>query len=418
MNRKGIQKIVVSFTKSENLSFEIGTLIQKNGDIFFEYNERWIERGIELSPLSLPLKKHLFKFSHYSFGSIFGLFDDSLPDGWGLMLMDRYFRKNGINPSTMSVLDRLSFMGNNTMGALTYYPCDESSDVDGIFNFQELAEISKKIYNGDSSELIPQLLRAGGSPGGARPKILAGYNSINKKMISGEIDLPENYEHYIIKFFGKDDFSDSGKLEYVYSLMAKDAGILMSETRLFDCDNGESYFGIKRFDRLRKNERLHIHSFGNLIESNFRIPSSDYLDLLKITLYITKNQKDVLKVFKLMIFNILVHNRDDHVKNFSFIFDENKKGWKFAPAYDLTFSEGIGGEHSMTINGEGKSPSLKDILKIAKDYNIKKSIVFNIIDEISNVTNNFEKYSSDIDLTKSTEKIVNQELIKLRKNMK
>ncbi len=416
MKNEILQKLDVYYTKTSKLSFKIGTLAQRRNSLFFEYDNTWLEKGIELSPLSLPLKKDIFKFTHYSFNPIFGLFDDSLPDGWGLMLMDRHFRKSGIDPSTISILDRLAFMGNNTMGALTYHPCNNTYKEEKIFNLQELAELSKKIYDGEPAVLIPELLKAGGSPGGARPKILVGYNEPDNHIIAWKNYLPKDYEHYIIKFFSKNDFPDSGILEYIYSLMAKDSGIEMNDTKLFHCKNNESYFGTKRFDRESGNIRKHIHSFGNLIESNFRIPSCDYSDLFKITSYLTKDHNEILKVFRLMVFNILVHNRDDHVKNFSFIHDDKRKTWKLTPAYDLIYANGPGGEHSMTVNGEGKKPSIKDIMNIAEKYDIKKNIANDIIEEIITIIEKFPKYARENDLTEKTTEFIEKKLKSIRKH--
>jgi serine/threonine-protein kinase HipA len=165
--------------------------------------------------------------------------------------------------------------------------------------------------------------------------------------------------------------------------MACAAGIAMPETRLFTTEQGESFFGIKRFDRSPDNRRYHIHTFGNLIQANFRIPSCDYADLFKVTTLLTRNHDDLLRAFRLMLFNILAHNRDDHVKNFSFILDDRAGKWSLAPAYDLTFADGPGGEHSTTVAGEGRVPAYRQVAELAGRYGVAENELEMMIDEVA-----------------------------------
>jgi serine/threonine-protein kinase HipA len=138
---------------------------------------------------------------------------------------------------------------------------------------------------------------------------------------------------------------------------------------LFETAEGDRFFGVKRFDR-DGNRRFHVHTFGNLIQANFRIPSSDYGDLLKAASILTRNQRDVLRAFRRMVFNVLAHNRDDHVKNFAFILDDATGDWSITPAYDLSFTAGPGGEHSMTLAGEGRNPGREHILRLAEQAGV------------------------------------------------
>jgi serine/threonine-protein kinase HipA len=153
--------------------------------------------------------------------------------------------------------------------------------------------------------------------------------------------------------------------------MEKAAGLELPTTRLFETTEGDRFFGVRRFDRAPGNHRYHVHTFGNLIETNFRIPSCDYRDLLKATTILTRNHGDVLRAFHQMAFNVLAHNRDDHVKNFAFVFDAESNAWSLSPAYDLTFARGPGGEHTMTVRGEGASPTREDMLRLAPDFDIR-----------------------------------------------
>ncbi|WP_457575568.1 type II toxin-antitoxin system HipA family toxin [Desulfomarina sp.] len=380
----GYREIEVRFSKDPSTSLPVGTLAEKDGLIYFEYNHQWLAHGLELSPFTLPLRPGLVCHRDHGFGPVFGLFDDSLPDGWGLLLMDRCFRSRNIDPVTVSILDRLLFLGNKTMGALTYHPALSRESDTSLPDLHDLAEEAMLVYAGKADQILPQLIRAGGSPGGARPKVLVGFNSDTGDIISGEGDIPPGFEHWIIKFSSREDLDDAGPVEYAYARMACAAGIKMEKTRLFTTDKGERFFGIKRFDRRPGNRRYHIHTFGNLVQANFRVPGSDYTDLLKTTSLLTRNNQDLEAACRLMIFNVMAHNRDDHVKNFSFLFDDHNGSWSLAPAYDLTFSRGPGGEHTTTILGEGLQPEQKLILQLAAQSGItpqRADIIFQEVEE-------------------------------------
>ena len=358
-----MKKLNVIYCRDKNDRLPVGQLAMSGHKLYFEYDSSFLADPLWLSPFKLPPKQGLFEHKDVDFGPLFGLFDDSLPDGWGLMLMDRFFLKQGLDVAGVSILHRLAFLGNATMGALIYEPpIAHEKDYSSVFDLQQLADQSRDIFEGRSDTVLPQLMRAGGSPGGARPKVLVGVDG--DQMISGEEDLPGDFEHWIIKFNAGNDFPDAGRVEYAYSLMAKDAGIVIPETRLFRTDSGQSFFGIKRFDR-QANRRYHVHTLGNMLHVNYRIPSMDYEDFLKFIKVLTKNHGDLLQGFRQMVFNVLANNRDDHVKNFAFMIDDSG-AWRLTPAYDMTYSSGPGGEHSMTVGGEGRQPGAKHLLQVGK----------------------------------------------------
>ncbi len=389
-----MKKLTVRFTHNPKKSVNVGILAEDHGRVFFEYDPKFLNSGLNLSPFHLPFEGGLFEHKDHQFGLLPGVFDDSLPDGWGLLLMDRHFHTLNLNPTGVSVLDRLSWLGTRTMGALTYHPPANSENWDvTAFNLHNLAYQSQQILAGKVRDVLPQLLRAGGSPGGARPKVLVGFNSITGEIISGEDDLPREYDHWIIKFSTKTDINTEGVIEYAYSLMAAAAGVNMTMTKLFETSEGDRFFGIKRFDR-DGNRRFHIHTFGNLIQANFRIPSVDYADYLKATSMLTRNHQEVLQAFRRMIFNILAHNRDDHVKNFSYRLDEQTNEWSLSPAYDLLCTPGIGGEHTMTIAGEGQTPEHVHIFKLAKHANVSRQEAEHIITEVQSAIVNWPTYAA------------------------
>ncbi|MEP7009486.1 MAG: type II toxin-antitoxin system HipA family toxin [Acidobacteriota bacterium] len=346
----------------------------------FEYDSAFLADPLWLSPFKLPPQAGLIEHRDHDFGPIFGLFDDSLPDGWGLLLMDRFFRQQGSALAEISVLDRLAYLGSRTMGALTYHPPIEPSDsTDRILDLHRMALASRQVIEGEAGEVLPLLLRAGGSPGGARPKVLVGVRG--DSILSGEDDLPAGYSHWIVKFPAHAESADAGPTELAYSLMAKEAGLTMPPTRLFETAEGERFFGVERFDR-KGNRRYHVHTFGNLIHANFRIPSCDYRQLLEVTRILTRSHRDVLECYRRMAFNVLTHNRDDHVKNFAFrMTDEGV--WELAPAYDLVFAEGPGGEHTMTVAGEGRAPARRHLLKLAAPAGIEAADAESILDQVA-----------------------------------
>lgn len=352
--------------------YKVGRLALKNQQIYFEYDRRFLDLGIQISPFMLPLKSSAISCRDRIFDGLFGVFNDSLPDGWGRLLLDRRVEAYGVNRRQLSALDRLAHVGNSGMGALCYEPV--------LSNYKEyyddiqldiLAEESELVLNGEYEEVFEELLMLNGSSAGARPKIVVGVSSDKKRIIHGLHDLADDFSHWMIKFPASTDPKDIGAIEYAYSLMAKEAGIEMPETYLFKYNLKNQYFGIKRFDR-KGNQAIHMHSLCGLIHADHRVPSLDYEMVLKVTQALTKNVVDVEKVFRLACFNVLAHNRDDHSKNFSYILNQNNE-WQFAPAYDLTFSYGPGGEQSTMVMGEAKNADSSHLLLLGKQFGLKRT---------------------------------------------
>lgn len=340
----------------------VGTLAKTPERVVaFEYDSDWLNNGFSISPFSLPLIKKVFIPKYEPFGGLFGVFNDSLPDGWGRLLVDRLFLKNKINPVEIDNLNRLAFVQKSGMGALTYKPEHKFETKNNVSDFDILSQECSKILASQNSDNLDELFHLGGSSGGARPKILTSINN----------------EDWIIKFPSSYDPKNIGEKEYQYSLCAKDCGINMTETKLFPSEICSGYFGIKRFDR-KKDKKVHMVSVSGLLETSHRLPNLDYNLLMKLTLELTRNYKDIEQLFRLMCFNVFAHNRDDHSKNFSYLYDENKKEWHLSPAYDLTYSSSFNGEHATTINGEGKNPNSDDILAVAKNIGLNEKSAKNI----------------------------------------
>lgn len=351
---------------------KVGTMVpHKRYLAAFAYDKEWLIDGFSISPFSLPLKPGVFIPKIDPFDGVFGVFADSMPDGWGRLLVDRFLLEQGVNPQEVGNLTRLAIVGSAGMGGLTYEPeYLENSNLDLSFDLDKLAMQCAKLLETDSFENLDELFRLGGSSGGARPKILT--------TIKGE--------DWMIKFPNSQDSKNIGEEEYRYSLCAKKCGIQMEETRLFPSNICNGYFGTKRFDRYetkdKKMRRRHMISVSGLLETSHRIPNLDYEILMKLTLELTKDYKEVEKMFRLMCFNVFAHNRDDHAKNFSYLYHEEEKRWYCAPAYDLTYSYSLGGEHATTVHGNGKNPGKKELLAIAKEIGMSEKEAVNIVEQI------------------------------------
>lgn len=353
----------------------VGTLAKTPERVVaFEYDSDWLNNGFSISPFSLPLIKKVFIPKYEPFDGLFGVFNDSLPDGWGRLLVDRLFLKNKINPVEIDNLNRLAVVQESGMGALTYKPEYRFQTENDVSNLDILAQECSKILESQNSDNLDELFQLGGSSGGARPKILTSIDN----------------EDWIIKFPSSTDPKNIGEKEYQYSLCAKNCGINMTETKLFPSRICSGYFGVKRFDR-KNGKKVHMVSVSGLLETSHRLPNLDYNLLMKLTLELTRNYEDIEQLFRLMCFNVFAHNRDDHSKNFSFLYDDNKKEWHLSPAYDLTYSSSFNGEHATTINGEGKNPNLDDILAVAKNIGLNeksaKNIALDIQEKCKNLVN-------------------------------
>jgi serine/threonine-protein kinase HipA len=324
----------------------------------FEYAPEFIQSGFSISPFYLPLKPGVFMARREPFHGLFGVFNDSLPDGWGMLLTDRLLKKEKLDPGALTPLDRLSLIGSDGMGALTYKPATTFQNNEDISDLNRLAREVKQILHSDYAGSIENLYQKGGTSGGARPKVLLTIDDME----------------WLVKFPGSSDPDDIGQQEYTYAEVAKKCGIQMPVTRLFE----GKYFGVCRFDR-EGNRRYHTHSASGLLYASFRYPSLDYTELIKATMALTRNIMEAWKVFRLMVFNVLTSNRDDHAKNFSFIWKNGE--WALSPAYDLVFSSGFNGQHTTTINGQGK-PSKADLFEVAKLTSLPAKTATTIFDEV------------------------------------
>lgn len=325
----------------------------KNGNIAFQYDDEWLKNGFSISPFSLPLTNEVFINNHpEKFNGLFGVFWDSLPDGWGELLVRRMLNKYGINFDKLSPLQKLSIVNKNGLGALEYEPNKNLQATNEDYNLDEIAKEAEKILNDDTENVdLDSIFNLGGSSGGARPKAHITYEA----------------QEWIVKFPCQIDPKDICKREYKANKLAKVCGINVNEFKLFDSKICSGFFGAKRFDRIN-NQKVHMISLSALLETTHRVPNLDYGHLFQVIQNICVDKEDMYEAFKRMCFNVFYKNRDDHGKNFSFLYDETAGGYKLSPAYDLT-SLPNKPEHEMTINGNGK-PTEHDLLEIAKTFTL------------------------------------------------
>ena len=385
-----VEKLLVSLEFGNN-KIEVGELAISKGKIYFKYYLDFINLGIEISPFKMPLSTSILSAESEPFDSLFGVFNDSLPDGWGRLLLDRKLSSETINISTITPLDRLAYVGSRGMGALSYQPEVKSENENLAFELDNIANEMKRVLDGLDTDILDKLYQLGGSSGGARPKIFIGFNPETQHITHGTDRLPKGYEHWIIKFPSSSDSMDVANIEYAYYKMALDAGIEMNTCKLFKGKSGRMYFGTKRFDRIG-NDRLHMYSASGLMHDNFKLSTMDYGHLMDCAFRLENHVFAYDKIFRLASFNVFAHNCDDHSKNFSFLMNNNGV-WKFAPAYDLTFSYSSHGHHSTMISGESKNPGTKHLLELADYFGISKPA--NLIEQVRVIVSNWKEYAAD-----------------------
>jgi len=401
-----INKIIVSIHLNGE-EIDLGELVANQRKIYFKYYQSFIKSGREISPFRLKLSEQIYSADPLPFDGLYGVFADSLPDGWGKLLLDRTLAAKGILIEDVSPLQRLSFVGTRGMGALMYRPeMNESPEPVILPELDSIAKEMNVVLEGASSETIEELYQLGGSSGGARPKILVGYNAETDQLIHGADEIPGEYEHWLIKFQSSSDRRDTANIEFAYYKMALDAGIEMSECRLFKGKSGKVYFGTRRFDRIGGN-RIHMHSAAGLMHDDFRLSNLDYGHLMDCAFKLERHVKAYEKILRMAAFNVFAHNRDDHSKNFAFLMNE-KGQWKLSPAYDLTFSSSSHGYHSTMVAGESKDPGKKHLLELGNYFKIKKA--GQIIAQVQDVVSNWNYYAKEAFVEKQSRDLINKKI--------
>lgn len=402
MKFKPIQQIKV-YLDLEGNERKLGTLAWsgKERRAYFEYAAEFLTSPLLISPFHMMAATGLIAAPRDPFDGLHGLFNDSLPDGWGRLLLDRRLQRAGIDYTRLTPVDRLSAVGRTGMGALSYIPelpDDQKrqavTDLDWFADQVELVQTEMDIAD------IDRLQGAQGGSAGARPKIMIGFNQVeNTCVLDYGQPLGAGFERWMVKAPSSDDPREIGAEERAYALMAVAAGLTMADTQLLETRKGRRLFATKRFDRTPAG-RLHMHTASGLLNASHREASVNYEQLHKLTHMMTRDAAEVLKMFRNMVFNVYARNRDDHAKNHAFLMDGNGR-WSLAPAYDLTFSSGPGGEHSAAIAGEGRTPGMSHLLAVSRAASIPDQDAREVIEQVREAVDRWPQFAEEVRLSRS-----------------
>lgn len=383
----------------------VGTLALEQERYFFKFGDAFLQSGLELSPLKMQTSLDVLTGPEHVFEGLFGVFNDSLPDGWGKLLMDRSFIEAGRAPSSITALERLAKVGNNGIGAIIYEPSDEIETPNFHADLDAYAEDAEQLLKEGQSTALDKLAALGGNSVGARPKVHVYYSDLGALLHA----KPQAHAiPYIIKFRSQQDLLEASKIEFVYYQMALDAGIEMSASRLFYGAQDRCYFGTERFDQ-GPGWRKHFHSVSGLLHDNFRLSTLDYGHIMDLANRLENNLDAAQKVLRLAAFNLYAQNADDHTKNFGFLMDATGN-WTFAPAYDLTFSPAPNNCHQLSFAGTYQNPGKTQLLKLAAHFNIKEPE--HIIAQVQDTLTNFSNYAKILDIRKTERNLVEKSIQK------
>jgi serine/threonine-protein kinase HipA len=392
----------------------IGELGQgRSPKIMFEWDKLFLNDPTELSPIRFKKTPGILECPAEPFEGLPGLIADHVPDGWGRILMRHGFERKGLSLDQISPLDMLSYIGNRGMGALSFKPSNHQNEVwvDKKLDLDSLSEGALQIMSGTPSEVIEQFLQAGSSPNGIRPKLVA--NERNGKFFIGNNELEA--DQWLIKFRAPSDSPEIGKVEYIYSEMARASGLGIPASKLISTKNGD-YFAVKRFDR-NNGKRVHMHTLSGLLHTSPSNFSVSYEHFAKVSNALTRDIRELEKVYRIATFNILACNRDDHSKNVAFLMSSSGK-WQVAPAYDLTFFEGQFGQHKMSLNNKGL-PTEKDLVEFAINFGLQASKAREIIEQTKESLSRFKALAKKYKVAPFERKRIGNALDKiLRSNIK
>ena len=381
----------------------LGVLAEFGHRSLIEYSPEALRQGLELSPFRLALQQPAYEGSEPFLDGLPGLIADALPDGWGRLLMDRRLRKVGRDPATVSVLERLAFIGNRALGALSFEPAAGLALTTQDVSLLELAQRIDHLTAGASAAVLNGLLLIGGSPQGARPKALVQYQRGSGRMSAGDARIDANRapgEAWLIKFPARGEHAEACAIEELYARLARAGGIDMPESEFFPLGRGLAAFGVKRFDR-EAGMRVPIHTLAGALHADYRVPAIDAVDFLRMTRLMTNDMREVRKAFERCVFNLALHNRDDHAKNFSYRLGRDRR-WQLSPAYDLTFSAGPRGHHQMAYAGETAVPSLADVLRVAEKGGIDGATAQRCVERMLEMAAGLEQRVDGLPIRKAT----------------
>jgi serine/threonine-protein kinase HipA len=381
----------------------------------FEFDKSFVNSGLDLSPITLPLSeakkgRRVFSFPFLNFETfkgLPGLLADSLPDKFGNQVIDAWLAQQGRSAQSFNPVDRLCYIGKRGMGALEFEPESGQQVIpSNTLEIEALVEFAKEVLavratfqtNLQSEKGFSDILQVGSSAGGARAKAIIAYNQKTGEVRSGQIDGLAGFDYWLIKFDGVTNYQlgdpkGYGNIEYAYYLMATSAGINMMESEL-KTENQRAHFMTKRFDRVN-NQKMHMQTLCGLAHFDYNMPGSySYEQALMVMRQMHLPYSDMEELFRRMVFNVMARNQDDHTKNISFLMNSDGK-WSLSHAYDVTFAFNPSNfwlkSHQMTINGKKENIELHDVLTLAKNVNIKKPLL--IIEECRDAIEKWDEFS-------------------------
>lgn len=355
--------------------------------IVFEYSNEATQRGLELSAYKLPLKGPQVRrdFPPHQLGLPSPVYD-SLPDGWGMLLMDRLFRRRGLISARIGPLERLAYIGSNAMGAMSFEPVKPEGLASQVnISLDQLAADVQEVQQGGDGEFLQRLLQVGGSPQGARPKALI-YRDPHTGTFTTAVT--PGLEAWLVKFPAKEEHAEVCAIEMVYAECLRLCNIPTPDTEYFTLPNGQAAFASKRFDR-QNDQRVPMQSLAAFTGADYRAPGAlDYVNFLRATQLCTNDVREKAFAFERTVFNVAFNNRDDHPKNFAYLMSPTGQ-WRLAPAYDVTFCEGPGGYHQMDVMGEALAIDRAALLRLAEEAEVPAPNANHLIDSISQVASQF-----------------------------
>ena len=380
---------------SGTIPIKFGELAEKRGSpIVFEWDKDFLRNNIELSPIQFKKRAGLIECPIQPFEGLPGLFADHVPDGWGRILLRRGFERQGLGFGEISPLDMLRYIGDRGMGALTFEPAMEKEGewAAGKVDLDSLERGIEPILSGTPSNVLDEFLTGGASPNGMRPKIIV--REIKGLLYVGQNDAEG--EEWIVKFRSPIDSKDIGKIEYIYSLMAKKAGLSIPNVKLFESKTGD-YFASQRFDR-EGQKRIHMHTLSGLLHASPNNFSIGYGEFLRVANNLTADIREMTEAYKIAVFNVLACNQDDHSRNVSFLMDSECK-WRVAPAYDLTFHINQHNQNKMSIQ-DIANPTERDLITFGENFGISKKVASEIVDKTKTALRSFKKLAQEYDVSK------------------
>lgn len=374
----------------------LGLLADDGSTLLFEYSPEALAQGLELSPLHLKLRAPAYGNFPPHLQRLPGLIADSLPDGWGLLLMDRLFRQQGLRHP--GPLQRLAFVGDRAMGALRFVPATEPDARQPDWNLLALAQQSERALAGEADVALRELALTGGSPQGARPKALVQYDQATGQ-VSTRPDAAG--EPWLVKFPARNEHKEVCAIEQLYAELARDCGLEVPASACFDLSPKLAAFGVARFDRAQ-GLRVPLHSLAGLLQVDFGMPgSTDYTAFLRATRLLTRDEREVRKAYARAVFNVAFHNRDDHPKNFAWRLGQDRR-WRLAPAFDLTFSADPGGQHYLDVCGAGDAVERVHLLRLAAQGGVPVKAAAAVIDRMLAQTQTFAQRAAALPIRRTT----------------